>query len=432
MLRRDFSPVRYVVAGALILVGAACGGLLDVSNPTLVRESDIANADGANAKRLNAVDYLTQTMSMVEADAATLSDEWTFNFHAGDPANPLDIRNSQQYESGMGTIDQDLGRWDQVFYETSIAIPSVRAYTPDSLRGEFLGQLYGIRGYAVTQVAEDFCAGFPLNDVSADNTPLFGGPLTTDSALAYASAQLDSAIKYAHDSTRFVTLARVMKGRVLIDQGKYAEAAVVVGPVATSSTYEVSGSNNFFSRMRAGSVTIVGDREGGNGMPFVSENDARIPIVANGVNFVDGTTPVYRTTKYLASTDPVVIASGVEARLIEAEAALNAGDDSWITILNDLRNTAISPALPSLVAPVAVDSQVDLLYRERAYWLYLTGHRLGDLRRLVKNYGRSPESVFPTGPYPSGGTYSTGTAIPFILAGNTISNPYITHGCTTR
>ena len=30
-----------------------CGGLLDVSNPTLIQDSDIANTSGANAQRLN-------------------------------------------------------------------------------------------------------------------------------------------------------------------------------------------------------------------------------------------------------------------------------------------------------------------------------------------------------------------------------------------
>jgi len=424
---------RIVLRAAALAVAAwtltACRGLLDVSNPTLVRESDIANADGANAKRLNVLDWLQQTAGPLAGDVAILTDEWTINLPATDFVDPLDIRNSQAYETAQGTIDRHLGGWDRVFYQTSMAIPAVRSYTPDSLRGDFLGQLYAVRGYAVLQLAEDMCPGFPLNDVTADNQPIFSGPLTTDSALAYASVQLDSAVKYAADSVRIVTLARVAKGRALLDQGKYAEAAAVVATVPTPSTYDISFVGNLSTKMRRGSAFIVGDREGGNGIPFVSQNDVRIPIFANGHSAIDPTVTVYKTSKYPTAQSSMTLASGVEARLIEAEAALNAGDPNWLTILNTLRATA---GLAALSDPGTTTAQVDLLYQERAFWLYLTGRRLGDLRRLIKNYGRSPESVFPTGAYTPGGTYNTATAIPFILQSDIVGNPYLTTGCTTR
>ena len=41
----------------------------------------------------------------------------------------------------------------------------------------------------------------------------------------------------------------------------------------------------------------------------------------------------------------------------------------------------------------------DLMFRERAFWMFATGHRVGDLRRLSRQYGRDPETVWPTGPY---------------------------------
>jgi len=96
----------------------------------------------------------------------------------------------------------------------------------------------------------------------------------------------------------------------------------------------------------------------------------------------------------------VVLASGAEARLIEAEAQLQAGDVAgWLGTLNALRATAVSPALPALSDPGSDAARVDLLFRERAAWLYLTGHRQGDLRRLIRHYGRSQGDVYPTGPY---------------------------------
>ena len=54
---------------------------------------------------------------------------------------------------------------------------------------------------------------------------------------------------------------------------------------------------------------------------------------------------------------------------------------------------------------------MDLLFRERGFWMYLTAHRLGDLRRLVRQYGRGIESVYPTGAYFKGGAYGTDVAL---------------------
>jgi hypothetical protein len=48
-----------------------------------------------------------------------------------------------------------------------------------------------------------------------------------------------------------------------------------------------------------------------------------------------------------------------------------------------------------------------MLYRERAFWLYLTASRMPDLRRLVRQYGRSQDTVFPTGPYRDGLQFGT-------------------------
>jgi len=410
---------------------------LDVSNPTLVRDSDIANPSGANAQRMNVVWVMNMNMPFAAEEVARITDEWVRDYPVGG-YDYLDQRKSEAYEQQQGTSDSHLGAMDQVYWSTSLAIGAVRAYTPDSLKPDFLGQLYATRGYVALQAAEDICPGFPLNDVAVDNQPLYSGPLTTDSALVIANAALDSAVKYATDSMEFVALARVTKGRALLDQGKYAEAAAIVGPVATSTVYRTSGT---FNRMagdmnpgawQRGSFNYaVGNHDGGNGLDFVSANDPRVPLVLGGARATNTADTLYKTTKY-TRTSQIVLASGIEARLIEAEAALHAGDPSWLTLLNTLRETAISPALPDLVDPGTPSTQVDLIYRERAFWLFGTGRRLGDLRRLIRNYGRSAESVFPTGPFFAGGTYGTATAIPFILASQQQSNPHITSGCTTR
>jgi hypothetical protein len=83
--------------------------------------------------------------------------------------------------------------------------------------------------------------------------------------------------------------------------------------------------------------------------------------------------------------------------------------------LNALRSNAAlltlrgyaAGSLPPLTLQPTAAAQVDQLFKERAYWLFLTSHRLGDMRRLIRQYGRGSETIFPTGAYFKGGTFGT-------------------------
>jgi hypothetical protein len=50
-------------------------------------------------------------------------------------------------------------------------------------------------------------------------------------------------------------------------------------------------------------------------------------------------------------------------------------------------------------------ARIHLLFQERAYWLFMTGHRQGDLRRMIRNYRFSSDAVYPTGAYPLFGAF---------------------------
>jgi len=419
---------RKVAGVATLIAVVGCHGLLDVSDPTLVRDSDIANASGANAQRLNATSTFSGNIAATIQDVAYLTDEWTWDV----PANMVDIRwhPDLRDSQAMEPFASHLSTLANALWQTSIAIPAIRAYSPDAVQGDFLAQMYGVRGYLILQMAEDICPGFPLDDVKDEHT-VYGGPLTTDSAVTLAIQALDSAITYAHDSVRFLTLARVAKGRALLDLGKYTEAAAVVASVPTDSVYttESNGVVGMSSYCDYGCPnTGLGNNEGGTGLPFVSANDPRIPLEILGPRNTNVADTLYRTTKGLDTR--VVLASGIEARLIQAEAALYNGQD-WKAILDSLRATV---GLDTLTDPGTANGRVDLLYSERAFWLFMTGRRLGDMRRLIRNYGRNPETVFPTGGW-RGGTgdeYGTATSIPFSFADQSQYNSHITTGCTSR
>jgi hypothetical protein len=77
--------------------------------------------------------------------------------------------------------------------------------------------------------------------------------------------------------------------------------------------------------------------------------------------------------------------------------------------------------------------RITLLFQERGYWLFLSGQRQGDLRRLVRQYHRDRETVYPTGEYPGLGSYGTFIDAPIPMSGvnSELSNPLF-HGCLSR
>jgi len=157
----------------------------------------------------------------------------------------------------------------------------------------------------------------------------------------------------------------------------------------------------------------VADAEGGVGIPYRTAADLRVPYFDTEDTGLDLITPQFNLLKYPDATAAVPVGDGIEARLIEAEVQLQGSNLSGMTTtLNDLRAAFPDLALGSLAAPGSQAEGEDLLFAERAFWLYATGHRLGDMRRLLRQYGRTEDTVFPTGDYHKGGSYGSDVNLP--------------------
>lgn len=237
------------------------------------------------------------------------------------------------------------------------------------------------------------------------------------------------------NAPREAYLARVGRARALVGLGQYDAAAASVAAVPTDFVYALQYSENtgrenngVYGFNAINGRWSVADSEGTNGLPFISAQDPRVPVTDAGYTGVDAATELFTFDKYSTLSSPIVLASGIEARLIEAEAALNggAGAAAALAILNDLRSTQATGLDPLALQPTR-DAQVRQLFAERAFWLFATAHRLGDMRRLVRptaagGYGFAITTVFPTGPYPKGGApYGQEVNLPIPV--NELNNP---------
>jgi hypothetical protein len=302
-----------------------------------------------------------------------------------------------------------------------------------------IGHMFATIGYVEAFFGENFCSGVPLSDL-VNQAPVFGGQLTTTLMLERAVQSFDSAIANAGTDAGVLNLARVGRARALLSLGRYVEAASSVTAVPTDFVYDIemnatssiNYNGQYYNQYLFSYVTTI-DNEGSNGLDFVSANDPRVVFQVAPSNYP---IPHNRLPKYGTPNAPVELASGIEARLIEAEAAYQANPDDtsptgsgWLGRLNALRATAISPAMAPLSDPGSRAARVDLLFRERAFWLFATGKRHGDMRRLVREYGRPIASVFPVGFTIHGIPYGDGVNIAPPTA--QFNNPQYT-GCLDR
>jgi hypothetical protein len=304
--------------------------------------------------------------------------------------------------------------------------------------------MYMARGFAELQMASDFCNGIPLSDASGQDIK-YGKQQSVVEVFGVAVASLDSALSVNADTSaqgRLVRNAtRVLKARAQLGLGQIAEAGATVGgtsPVPTNFSYDITfslttGDNGLWSQGASQLRYTIGDSLEGNGrnllvrnaIPFFAARDPRVPatytVSANGRDTTkaqDGKTFV-RTTTLWKQTSTVSLANGLDARLIEAEARLKAGDAAgMLSILNALRAAPpkLSEVQPAVLAPLAdpgtADARLTLLFREKAFWTFSRGQRLGDLRRLIRQYGRTAANTFPTGEHYRGGNYGPDVNLP--------------------
>jgi starch-binding outer membrane protein, SusD/RagB family len=312
----------------------------------------------------------------------------------------------------------------------------------------FRAEMLNLAGYSYLVFAEDYCSGVPFDSIASSGTIVYGLPLTTDSmyaramkdfVAAQAIARADSALNGDPKGIEQIDLAAMGRARVLLDEGQFAAAATVANTVPLSFVYAMEGSSNspreyngvwYFTTQLAFSVA---DLEGVNGLNFVSGADPRVPTFDIGGPGFSGVGQDFINEEiYTGPTSNTPLATGLEAGLIVAEAQLHGGQvNAWATTLNTLRQTAFTTPITPLPSDSTITAsaaeRIDVMFRERAFWLYLTGHRLSDMRRLIRQYGRAAETVFPSGlDVVTGAPY--GTSIEFPVSSDESNNPNF-HGC---
>lgn len=435
-----------LMTGVLGLTGCDVAELLEVTDRARVTEAtvqdpehlDIVIAAGLNDfARGYGGSGLTDSYT---ANVAGFTDEM---FSSGSfPTRTATDRRDQQPVAQGNTSDAAynfLHFARRQLKDVAAAVEANRGTDADYIR------LKALEGYTLIALGEGFCSAVPISNV-VDGERVYGEPETSRQLFERAVALFDDALAGGASS-----LASVGKARALAAIGNHEQARAAVAGVPNDFVhfirYSISGQSNPIYSLQNNGRWSLSDNEGGNGAPFRSAMDPRSPWWENPQGGFTANIPLYVTDRYDFFDAPLALASGVEARLIEAEADFWANDyGAMTTKLNQLRqnvathmNTLVPgwsalvdgtdfdvASLPDLAVPANAAAARAVLFEERGFWLLLTGRRLGDLRRLVYQHGLSQADVFPTGVYHKDGTYGNDVVFPidFDEEGN---NPNFTH-----
>ena len=427
---------------ALAIPLSACSDIMDVKDLDVITPGQLNDQTAIPAIHASAIASMRDAIAGYDGQilySGLLGDEFVA---AGTypTRREVDIRTMNIDNSSLATVTRNLYR------ARTAAEGATERLTALGADADLIGETQALAGYSYIVFAENYCSGIPFSELTAADTIAGGSPKSTSQVLQMAVARFDSVLNNsAVADNDVINLARVGKARALLDLGHYGEAAAVAAQVPDGFIYLLEHSANS-SAEYSGVYAMTWDEgrmsawssEGGSGLPYLATLDPRTAALKLPARYsFSGDVALNLPLIYQDRTEAVVLSSGVEAQLILAENALKHGDyPGMLDILNSLRANALDylaerqptysvilddggypstlPAIDSIPStPDSATAARNLLFRERGFWLYLSSHRLGDMRRLLRQYGLPENQVYPSGAYAgrNGGMYGSDVSL---------------------
>ena len=429
---KQFGSYKWSILASLSILltlgVVSCDSIVDVTDPDIVTPESLNSEAGIQTLKAGSLGDLSVALSGSGAGhggtvgltvmSGLMSDEYIYS-GTFPTRREADTRNLLNTNGTMDVIYSNIHR-ARTGAEATIDLAQGFGGVP-----EVESEMQSIVGYVYVIFAETFCGAVPFSKVPAGGGDIiYGEPLTQTQMFNAAINWFEQAASSSSGNSDLANLARVGKARALLGLGQIADAANEVASVPTDFVYNIEHSDN--STRQENGIYIMttlrrqysmANEKGGNkvGIPYRDigfAGDPRVPYDGGTTNGQDDITLYYNQLKFTDENASVALASGIEARLIQAEAEADSGSGIGThTILNELRDTI---GLPTDLDFSALSGDALMLahMEERALWLYSTGKRHGDLRRLVDVYGMQASDVFPWGDYFKGGSYDSNLTFP--------------------
>ncbi len=395
---------RYLSAAMSILfLGlAACDGLLDVTNPGRVAESDLDNPALVPTLVNSALGQFECAYTQYVATSGIMSNEYV------NSSSWLDINGWGWRGIELKTITGScsgnrnatgLGAYtplQQARYQAEDAARRIEEFPEEDVpdKTENLAYLSAYAGFSYVLLGEGYC------EMAIDQGPI----MTPPEVLAIAETKFTDAIGYASSAglEDLRLLAVAGRARTRLDLGNLEGAATDADEIpegflwnAEYSTTDGRRENRVYNLNRRNFFLSV-ETTKNTGLMAGGAPDPRITYTDANAKGNDGVTEQMLQNKYLTADAPIPMASWEEAQLIIAEAR----PAETIDAINRLR---ASQGIPDVTVEEAADLEA-LVIEERRRQLFSEGHRLGDMLRLG--------IPFPTGVNHKGQAWGTMTCMP--------------------
>jgi hypothetical protein len=405
---------RTFAAAAALLIAAACD--TSVTNPGLIPDQALDKPEawpavvaGARRALSDAIGSSALTGGQLLYWGAAVSFEINPAGSTGSFGIPTDVQIGLPTDA---TMNADWTSSNVARYTPEAAVARFRRVMPDTLfpKSTLVAQAYLYAGFANRLLGENFCQSvIPIVDPDSSQYKLLPGSLGShtlyflraDTAFTNAIATFTASGDTSAQIATFLLAARAGRASVRADLAAYglapwADAVSDAALIANNTfVFQVPYSNaapdqyNYLYWARAnqsfrahtqwgtfyeGYYRVTRD-------PRVRWDTTALQGDAAVAKF-GGRVPFWPEAKYTSTAAPVRLSSGWEMRLIEAEAALVAGDTATARAKMNLHRTALAL---SGVAFTNLTEAWTALKTERAIELWLEARRLGDLRRWADN-----------------------------------------------
>ncbi len=374
--------VRLAAILGMLAVPLACDDFLDVPDPTVI---DAGTIDPVNDLPTFAISALQDLFSALD-DVIVYSAWFSGEAWVGDTFPTRNDIGRRVVEYTNGTLNGDI--YQPLAFAISTNERVLELYEESGIdNAEILTMANLGAGWAILLQAENFC-----QVVISSGLHNLGPGLTSAEGMARAIEHFDAAIAAGAADEEFdamVQAAQVGKARAHLFLGEYGLAITAAGAVDADFEYEVPKVDDPSNRGRLGntvwSFTLA--RASLVVPPYYRAlNDPRVayelwldasgnPVKSQGNGF-----DFYAQDVYPGWGASLLLASGLEARYIAAEAALKDGDPAPATALIAERNDPASASGDDIDFVDDTGTLVQLL-DQKARDLFMRATHMGDWRR---------------------------------------------------
>lgn len=395
---------RTGVAAALVFAFTGCQDVLNVSNPGALKEEQLTNPALEQFLVNGTVGEFQYAQGYYSLWSAMLSDE-AYTDHTEVSIRELSLHSIQESngtnEAVFGNLSRARASGDDAVTRLKVILGAGAGSSISVARALAYG------GYSYVLLGEGFCEapvalgpGLTSAQLHARAVQHFDSAITI--ATAYVAIAGQSAANVAA-ATDLINMSRVGAARASLKSGDLAKArsyAALVPDAYEKLAYYSANSVRENNIMNSG-IRVTGAWQS-MAAPFLGLGDPRVPQstttktgLQQGILWLPLRPSQYSgwvatgTPGTIDITSNVRFASGLEARYIGIEA--DGPNAAMLTFVNARRaiggKAAVTLAGAELLAEFRMQRGIDF---------YLTGQRLGDLRR----YKAAGTDLFPKGKYP--------------------------------